>query len=425
MGSFSAFVFHSLGVLMSYASFFYISYFYGAAVLGSLVLVITISSIFAVVPRFGFDISLIRIYSELVVGSIGNQVSAVFIKTTVFTICLSIFFVVLMLFGKEIIVHSILDMDDFMVLIPLVAIAIMTTSLLGVFGGFFRGMKKIKTFVFFNSILQPAMFLILVYAFGAQELKEVVTIFIISSVFNTIFAFFSLVYNQSKLKNNLNLTNSPIRYPFIMILSFSAPVLVSSSFAMLMLWTDVVMLGIYKTEFDVGVYSVIQKLSITIIFILGSINTIAAAKFAELFSNKNIKELKKMAQIAAKLIFYGTLPVVLIFIFFPSFILSLFGPEFKFGATALVLISIGQFVNAICGPVGFMLDMTNNQKTVRNVVIISAFINISLNYLLIPAHGINGAAFSSMVSMIFLNLCMLFAVKKRLGFWTFYMPVLK
>ena len=61
-------------------------------------------------------------------------------------------------------------------------------------------------------------------------------------------------------------------------------------------------------------------------------------------------------------------------------------------------------------------------------------INIALNLLIIPKEnplsnygisGINGAAFAFMCSMSFWNLAMVFIVKKRFGFYTFYIPFLK
>ncbi len=48
--------------------------------------------------------------------------------------------------------------------------------------------------------------------------------------------------------------------------------------------------------------------------------------------------------------------------------------------------------------------MADNQKTFQNVILVAALLNVGLNYLLIPKYGINGAAFVSMVSMIFWNI---------------------
>ena len=60
--------------------------------------------------------------------------------------------------------------------------------------------------------------------------------------------------------------------------------------------------------------------------------------------------------------------------------------------------------------------------------------NVFLNLILIPdsnplsgfgISGINGAAFASMCSLSLWNLSMVLVVKRKFGFYTFYLPFLK
>ena len=102
--------------------------------------------------------------------------------------------------------------------------------------------------------------------------------------------------------------------------------------------------------------------------------------------------------------------------------MSLFGVEFISGSNVLIIISIAQFVNAISGSVGYIMQMTDNQVIFRNVILIASLINILLNYLLIPMYGINGAAVATLISMIFWNLTLIIYIKKKLGFLTVYFP---
>ena len=59
-----------------------------------------------------------------------------------------------------------------------------------------------------------------------------------------------------------------------------------------------------------------------------------------------------------------------------------------------------------------------------NILIIGAVINVVLNYYLIPIYGIKGAAISSVVSLSFWNLTMVYMVKRKFGFSTIYIPFL-
>ena len=66
--------------------------------------------------------------------------------------------------------------------------------------------------------------------------------------------------------------------------------------------------------------------------------------------------------------------------------------------------------------------MTGNQNIYASILLIGALLNIVLNLILIPLYGINGAALASMSSLIVWNLSMVLVVKKKFGFYTFYIP---
>ncbi len=105
--------------------------------------------------------------------------------------------------------------------------------------------------------------------------------------------------------------------------------------------------------------------------------------------------------------------------------MGFFGKEFISGFRALMIMSFGQFVNAFCGSVGYLLTMTGNQNTFKNIFLLSAILNLILCFLLIPVFGFDGAAMSFSVSMIFWNVVSLLIVKKKFGFVTYYLPFLK
>ena len=91
-------------------------------------------------------------------------------------------------------------------------------------------------------------------------------------------------------------------------------------------------------------------------------------------------------------------------------------------------------MSSFSGSVGNILQMTGNQNVYARILLFGAVLNIGLNLLLIPEtsplseftiKGINGAAVASMSSLIIWNLSMVFVVKKKFGFYTFYNPFSK
>ena len=129
-----------------------------------------------------------------------------------------------------------------------------------------------------------------------------------------------------------------------------------------------------------------------------------------------------MARQSTKMIFFSSLPILIILLAVPEFILGLFGNEFKTGASALIFLTIAQFINAFTGSVGYILQMTGYQKYYQNVIFLGTIINIVLNYILIPIWGIAGAAIASATSMFFWNLLFTLKVKKILNNYIFYLP---
>ncbi len=188
---------------------------------------------------------------------------------------------------------------------------------------------------------------------------------------------------------------------------------------MIMSWTDIIMLGMFRTQEEVGIYNVAVRLSMITSFTLAAINSIAAPKFAELWGKKDLEGLKRVAQQSTKLIFWTSAPVLVLYLLFPSFFMGLFGEEFKEGALALVILTVGQFVNAGCGSVLTILAMTQKEKVVRNILFISTFLNIILNYILINMLGLSGAAIATSLANIVWNLIGLIAVKLYFKFITF------
>jgi len=134
------------------------------------------------------------------------------------------------------------------------------------------------------------------------------------------------------------------------------------------------------------------------------------------------------------MIFWTSVPLVVIFFMFPEYLLGLFGEEFKIGVTAFIFLSCGRLVSSFSGSVGNILKMTDNQNIFGLLLFFGAIINICLNLFLIPSNnilsiygisGINGAAFASMCSLSFWNLAMVFFVRRKFGFYTFYVPFIK
>ncbi len=204
------------------------------------------------------------------------------------------------------------------------------------------------------------------------------------------------------------------------ILKLSTPMMISSSFLFISSWTDVLMLGAMVSEEDVGIYNVAFKVGSLVLVIIAAVNTVLAPKISAFFEGNNLDGIRKEVHKSTKIISLMSLPFVILIIIFRIPILSLFGEEFIAGEMVLIIISLGMLFNAMSGSVGQILNMTSYQKQFRNFTIISAVINVVLNYFLINKYGIEGAAIASLTSNLMINIMCLIFVKQKFDFYAFF-----
>lgn len=207
------------------------------------------------------------------------------------------------------------------------------------------------------------------------------------------------------------------------ILSISLPMLMTATMVFIIGQTGVLILGMFRSEAEVGYYAIAVKLATLTAFMLRAVNSMAGPKFSEYFHTNQIDDLFYVAKKSAKLIFFTTTPILLVLLFLGEPILGMvFGPEFIVAYPALAILVIGQFVNSISGSTGIFMNMTGHQKIFRNIMTGVAIMNIVLNFCLIPYFGAIGAACTAMLSFSCWNLATLLFIKHNFGRTTAYFP---
>jgi O-antigen/teichoic acid export membrane protein len=136
---------------------------------------------------------------------------------------------------------------------------------------------------------------------------------------------------------------------------------------------------------------------------------------ADLHDRGQRAELQQLVRVAARLIFAATLAFTLVVVALGREILDLFGPEFRAGYIALLILCAGSLVNALAGPVGSLMTMTGQQSTAAVILAVNAAANLVLSAILIPRYGVEGAAVATAVTTAGWNLGMAVAAWKRLG----------
>ena len=423
------------GQLLGFLLTFVIAYFFGANGLGDYVLAIIVLKIFTLISKLGLDTASIRYIAEY---SSENSLSSIldFRKKSIFLITtVSIICSLVMYLGANIIAEFIKANPQH---IEITSFFILPMSLFVFHYQNMRGLKEIAGYSFFFWMSQALFSLIAILALTTFTKDPAVPLYayLISLIVISIFSVISFTYFLNKRKRIKELFTDDKRSESVKnILIVSLPLMLAQAVHFIMSWTDKLMLGILDSpdvisglstnSAQIGVYHTAFKLSMFATIGLMAVKSIASPKFAELYKQREFKLLKKVTQQSTKLIFWTTLPLVALFIFFSENLMLLFGDEFQAGVFAFILLSIGRVFVSFSGAAGNLLQMCGRQVIFMNIAVIGSVINVVLNFSLIPIYGINGSAIATMISLVSFNFLLVYYVKKEFGFYTFYNPFKK
>ena len=188
---------------------------------------------------------------------------------------------------------------------------------------------------------------------------------------------------------------------------------------------DVFILKFYGVGTDlVGIYKTCTNISMLAATLLVALNTTVQPKITQLYTQKKLDEVQRIAYKSSKLIFLLSVPVFIILLFFSKYVMWLYGLEFMKGAICLSILTIGQVFNTFCGPVAQLLNATGYHKQFRNISLLGAVLNIAMNLILVPKFGIEGAAIANAISMVLWNIIGTVYIKRTFGFYIVYLPFL-
>jgi O-antigen/teichoic acid export membrane protein len=181
-------------------------------------------------------------------------------------------------------------------------------------------------------------------------------------------------------------------------------------------WAPFLLLGIWASSEEVGIFGVANRVVLLVGFLLGAVNAVLSPKFAELYVKKDVFALEKTSKRVALVTTILASPLLITLIMGGEWILGLFGREFSSGSTVLAILALGQYVNIFCGSIGQLLVMSGNEADVARGMILLAIVLILTCVLLMPGYGMVGGAVATSLSLTVWNIWMAVVVRKRLGF---------
>ncbi len=188
-----------------------------------------------------------------------------------------------------------------------------------------------------------------------------------------------------------------------------------SLFTILNTRVDLFVLGFLDTTESVGLFSVVERITLLTAFVMGVFTATFAPRIGTFHAAGDMHGLQEQLTALSRAAFAVTLPLAVLLYVFGGLVLSIFGSAFVAGEAALRILLIGQLANVACGAVGMVLSMTGHERIAFRGMVLTGSLNLLLDILLIPAFSIYGAAAATAATVTLTNLVLLTVVRRRTG----------
>lgn len=274
-----------------------------------------------------------------------------------------------------------------------------------------QGRRKVVLSVANLRILTPLVVIIFTLIFSEKNAPAVSFFYFIACIIN-------FLIGHYWWKKSVPFTSEKVEYDSKILWNSCWPLWITAICQQLTIWCGQFIGGIFLNSAEVAQLATCRSTAVLVSFILIAVNNVSSTRFASMYSEGRLEDLKKYSINSTKIMTLISTPVVLLMVLFPQQIISLFGKGFEGGALPLQILAIGQYISVITGNVTQLLMMSGHEKDLKNLQIFNVIFAITLSLILTPLFGINGSALSTAIAMATINLLAVGFVKKRLGFNT-------
>ena len=405
------------GMISQYIFIFLVARLYGPKEQGAFTLCFTVLQLFAIFSQMGLDNRLVRIIAANRDNGDTSIIKTTYLQSLRLTLIASSIWAIATFLAAPFIAGTIFSKPELTDELQQTCMAFVPLVIIGLNSAGFRGFKNMTGFMIFKGIQPLLSAILLLVIFYMKSSLGVVDAYTYAMIGTCILSFITW-YRFSKMREG---SYQPT-LNWSQMLGESMPMMLTGSMFFILGWTDNIILGIFRSSEEVGMYDAAFKLSTLSAIVLLAINAIQAPIFSDLYHKNEMGRLQQIILKSNRLLFFTSLPVTLILCFFPETILGFLGEGFKGAWLALILLSIGNFVNSITGSIGILLQMSGHQKQYNKIITTTAIGSIVLNFILIPKIGLVGAAISSSAAKIIQNLISVAYAKKKLGIISIYLP---
>jgi len=190
------------------------------------------------------------------------------------------------------------------------------------------------------------------------------------------------------------------------------PYTISSALGMLMINTDIIMLGWFRSSTEVGWYSAPQRI-VQLIYLIPSVISVSILPTFSRLAAQSREKMTRAIEQGVSVMYMAALPVAVggIIVAIP-FTQLLFGPAFTPGAVAFQILLLSLLADFSAVLLSNALLAQHRQKKLIIYSAIGGSLNVGLNLLLIPKFGLAGCAVATLGAQIVSNSYLQYTVRQ-------------
>ncbi|RBP77904.1 O-antigen/teichoic acid export membrane protein [Rhodobacter sp. 140A] len=177
----------------------------------------------------------------------------------------------------------------------------------------------------------------------------------------------------------------------------------------------VVAVGAVLSYADSGVFFAAQKTAALLSLPLIAMNMIGAPQIARAWSAGDRAEVQRICTHVAVTATAGTAVGLAVVLGFSGDLLGVFNPAYRDQGAILIVLSLGNILNTLAGPTGYLMLMTGHEKRfvlISSVAQVSGILTVVIGGALF---GLAGAAWGEVVGVAIFNVAIWRWGRKRLG----------
>jgi O-antigen/teichoic acid export membrane protein len=363
----------------------------------SLMMVLSMLSLAGLNTGLARQISYYR--AKLDIESLRGQVFSAY-KISVYLGTLAGF---LLFFSADYLAVTIFRSPELAQIIKIFAIGIPLFNILEINCAVLKGLREILKFTLYHDVIRFLMILIII-----------VLLMVLESSFSIVVIAYPLTYLVIDIwiLNNLKRYRELFKFGNVFytvsdkqIISFSVPILFSGMFWFLMARTDTIIIGILLDQTKVGIYNAAVPVGQILMLVREAFSPIILPLFTGLFAEGKFDKLSVLYTISSKWMTMLVLPLFISMLVLPHFYISLiFGAEFITAVPVLRIIIFGYVFHVVMGPLSNILIIAGHTKKTMLNSLAALLVSITLNLILIPKFGLEGAAISAVMAFVIFNI---------------------